>query len=469
MHDLKTLNVSRNNVVIDDSVSAKQWEIFLRSFSGSMKLRRLDLSGNKLGAKAFEVFARVYELEDHITPLRLGGDTSVLSYEEDARQHRENKQYAIEITQKGNRASAAERSMADGCLLKRRCGLRSLPYIDLNDTGLDDAGALWLSFVLPQHYFPIQLVDGINGVFATSTINIYQQTQNSTGLEWSNNEETLGRDGFQLLTYVETLRKETLYENANRSNADLNDDDDGIQFDPAISSQTALVPRASITNLREAIAPRKLSGRFVPNLSEAELNAASLSQTRHRLQRQIIQQQGVHSIDLWSSAIDLVVLSRRLFVLERYLSAASVQRRACRRLIKDITNAQKPSRKQQWRHLQKNDTFKFERLQDEITKLGAASRAQYFNYQVERSREHSAREYSLVGVIPFSIFKQILRHIMSEDELSVLNEPQQRAAYAFCQTRATLTLEREWTKLNDSAQVLKLLDHIGCLAYEGRS
>ena len=61
--DLRDLDLSDNNITINTDEEARQWEDFLRSFEGCCVLRRLDLSGNPLGPRAFEIFTRVYASE----------------------------------------------------------------------------------------------------------------------------------------------------------------------------------------------------------------------------------------------------------------------------------------------------------------------------------------------------------------------------------------------------------------------
>lgn len=58
--DLRDLDLSDNLITINTSRDAQAWENFLRSFSRCSVLRRIDFSGNALGAKAFEILARVY-------------------------------------------------------------------------------------------------------------------------------------------------------------------------------------------------------------------------------------------------------------------------------------------------------------------------------------------------------------------------------------------------------------------------
>lgn len=65
-NDLKDLDLSDNAISVNDPDDVIPWEGFLQSLSKCCVLRRLDLSGNQLGTKAFEVLARVYAKEGPI-------------------------------------------------------------------------------------------------------------------------------------------------------------------------------------------------------------------------------------------------------------------------------------------------------------------------------------------------------------------------------------------------------------------
>ena len=66
--DLKDLDLSENDFVIESELDVLAWERFLSSFSGCFVLRRWDLSGNPLGTKGFEILAKMYGRE---APLEL--------------------------------------------------------------------------------------------------------------------------------------------------------------------------------------------------------------------------------------------------------------------------------------------------------------------------------------------------------------------------------------------------------------
>ena len=61
--NLRDLDLSKNDIQIITDSEAVAWELFLSSFSNCCRLRRIDLSGNNLGYRAFEILARVYSRE----------------------------------------------------------------------------------------------------------------------------------------------------------------------------------------------------------------------------------------------------------------------------------------------------------------------------------------------------------------------------------------------------------------------
>lgn len=70
-HDLRDLDLSDNFISVVTTEEVAAWEVLLESFSGCCILRRIDLSGNPLGPRAFETLARVYGKEEPVDLLSL--------------------------------------------------------------------------------------------------------------------------------------------------------------------------------------------------------------------------------------------------------------------------------------------------------------------------------------------------------------------------------------------------------------
>jgi Ran GTPase-activating protein (RanGAP) involved in mRNA processing and transport len=69
--ELKDLDLSKNNISVETEVEVSAWEEFLSSFAGSKTLRRIDLSGNPLSTKAFEILTRVYSGQRTVRNLQI--------------------------------------------------------------------------------------------------------------------------------------------------------------------------------------------------------------------------------------------------------------------------------------------------------------------------------------------------------------------------------------------------------------
>lgn len=218
---LQTLDLSSNSIEVTNKNEARDWEAFLSSFSGCMALRRIDLSQNTgLGAWAFEVLVRVYNREKPVDPLPACGNTSVISlvndkFANDDDNDRYHSKYARHSRQMNRDIDELPRcangkTLADTWVLGYRCGLRSLPYLTLRNVGLSDSGALFLSYIIEKHYYPIQLISEINASGATNQTRTYQQDANDKGIDWDDNT-SLSRDATHLLKCAGMAREKMLH------------------------------------------------------------------------------------------------------------------------------------------------------------------------------------------------------------------------------------------------------------------
>lgn len=80
--DLRDLDVSSNLISVRTDSEAQMFEDFLKCFGGCCVLRRLDLSGNKLNRKAFEILTKVYGQEEPVDPVSLASFCQDLNNDE---------------------------------------------------------------------------------------------------------------------------------------------------------------------------------------------------------------------------------------------------------------------------------------------------------------------------------------------------------------------------------------------------
>lgn len=295
-NELKTLVLSENNITVNTDEEAKQWETFLQSFKSCKTLRRLDLSGNAdLGTRALEIFSNIHCNEPAIDPIALGGDCSVFTMDETPEDDE------TKSVPSDNYVSEEESidPMTAGVFLKRRSGLRSIPYISLNHTGVNDTGALWLSFILEDHYFPNQLVNDINAAPATSSVDAYRQDAAEGGIDWSGNDGTLGKDGLNLLKKSENVRKQRLHDDSSSH--------------PTGSPATLSIKSAQLGRLSKAsVGTRRPSVRSLHTDDGGEHEVSELDSVRRRIQRHVIEDRGIRSVNLWDAALSIIVVSRKI-------------------------------------------------------------------------------------------------------------------------------------------------------------
>lgn len=305
-NELKTVVLSANEITVNTDEQVQQWEAFLASFKDCKAMRRLDLSNNPaLGPRALESFCKIHCREPAVDPIALGGDNSTWSVDE-MPEHDESP--ATPDSGDYDRYEDRFKHMTAGGYLHRRAGLRSIPYISLNNVGINDHGALWLSYVLESHCFPNQLVNNINTAPALTSVDAYQQDAVEGGIDWADNQTTLGRDGLYILSKTEIVRKQLLYDDASSAPTQ------SIADPSAENSHSRRFSKVSVGTI-STLGTRRSSVRSVHTDDGGEHEVSDLESIRRRIQRHIIEDRGISSIDLWNSAISVITTSRKLALI----------------------------------------------------------------------------------------------------------------------------------------------------------
>ena len=501
-YDLKTLNLADNDIGVDSDEETSAWERFLDAFRGCMKLRRLDLSGNhKLGSRAMEVLARVHVNEPAINPLSPDGGDSALSI---ASEYLASRRDSV-----GNPSETGDAHdndlngpMMRGKMIAKRCGLRSIPYITLHDIGLTDTGALWLSYVLEDHYYPMQLVDGLNATHADSTIRTYQQDAKFEGLDWALNT-ALGKEGRQLLERVEVRRRRHMLDGlVSTTDLDVNEAD-SVPANSDGSRRASLEPASA----QSQESSRRASIRSIRTSDGGEHEATEIESARKKIKRYIIAHDTPRTVELWYAALQVFRISRLLLYISpterrcyttspsfEVAGTASTQTLQPTYLkafnnprvdegiapgtlaLTEVTNTragskvlQKPSEKTS---ASRRSSGQFVPLKKTIVKLAPTKLdpIRFLQYQQRRVSEATAlgrvfRDTNVPCHLPRHLAEQIMWSAMTAKHRNVTSIEQRAAVYAWAQDRSTLAIEREWARKDASAQVLMLLDSIKCLAY----
>ena len=502
-YDLKTLNLTNNSIRVESDQEATEWETFLRSFEHCLKLRRLDLSGNtELGPRALEIFARVHAQEPQINPMSGSSNFSVISL---------GNEETCDADETPASACFGD-AMTDGGVVKRRCGLRGIPYLTFTNVGLNDTGALWLSYVLEDHHYPIQLTDTLNATAANSCIRTYAQEAGSLGLDWNPKEPLLGRDGLTLLKKTEAIRRQSMF------------DDGSIMESSMIESIESTQARAC---------DRRASIRSIATTDGGEHELSELESLRTKLMRHIIADRGIMEVELWRAGLRAAISSTVLTGLgprvrdrnpavfytgpPRFhvnvapsspaqgkenrpqtpgsISHGSPQSKDAGRhgtyaqtltvntsvaagepelVLTEVTNTPttprmifKPHRKGAF-----SDGSDLQAVNQKLDGLVIRGHCPYdfVRWQeatIERRGGFAAlRNASVPSQLPKHLMDRIVSYAVSEREWSLLAEKQQRNVCAWGQDRNNFGARESWRKMPQSSQVLSLLEAIECQDYQ---
>lgn len=156
--DLEELDLSGNNITIRTDEDAAALESFLDALKDCRVLSRLNMANNQLGGlRTFEVFAKVYMQQFRTNVVAIEGtnedgeqpDGSPLLQVTDTFRN-----MSVSPTRrKGSAAGSSSKSRSPERSTAR--GLPTIPLIDLCSSSITDAGALWLSYIIPKHNWAV--------------------------------------------------------------------------------------------------------------------------------------------------------------------------------------------------------------------------------------------------------------------------------------------------------------------------
>ncbi|KAI4288400.1 MAG: hypothetical protein L6R35_002341 [Caloplaca aegaea] len=345
---LRDLDLSDNDFTVTTSQDADAWQDFLDSFRQCRMLRRVDLSGNTLGPKAFEVLARVYSREPSIdqpweddaeilpcgdgTPSRKSISTNTEAL------HRQTRILSLDsafgpYTNDDQEASVASYTIANGARHDSKSpektahdpgisrtynvtqGLRSVPYLILSDTGMTDAAALHLSYIISCHHHPGWLLGHVPPARSShhlQQLEYYDVKTGCQGVVYLPNPG-ISIPGLKLLELCEGARFSLL--------------DGDRPADTPDASQThfrraSTTRKTSLTHTSPATASAGARRRSTTNgeqdeLTDTEAVHAELDRARSRIQGNVLRDDGVQSNDLWRTALLMLNLCRMLCSLRK--------------------------------------------------------------------------------------------------------------------------------------------------------
>ncbi|KAI4220189.1 MAG: hypothetical protein L6R36_007796 [Xanthoria steineri] len=346
-HELRDLDISDNTFTITTVHHADAWEDFLDSFAECCVLRRIDLSGNPLGSKVFEILARTYSRESAIEPLLYGdlGDPLLgpmqnrrvtLGEDESLEQQTRNLSLASasdtysDDDDEGH-ITAEEGKVGSGVGHDRKSpgkdqrqnslpqlaaeyasirGLRSVPYLVFANTEMTDEGALHLSYVLACHHPPDRLLEHVPPPRPGHQVQLLDAYDNETGCQgliYLPNDQ-VSSPAHRMLELSENARQHLLDDERPAQSPDYSE----IHFkrSPSIrkTSITQSSPSTSISGSRR----RSGTKGEQQELTSSEALHVELDRARSRIQGNILKDTGVQSNNLWRTALRMLGICRIL-------------------------------------------------------------------------------------------------------------------------------------------------------------
>lgn len=478
---LKDLDLSGNRIAIVETTEADAWEAFLESFKHCCGMRRLVLSNNNLsGTTALEIFSRIYSrhpaiyldqlaIPDHVTTGDNTGHISEATVEADKAKGRG-----------GHSESIIEdwrMSITQGTMIPRACGLRSIPYIILSDIQMDDAGALWLSYVLENHHTPENLMDPVRPGPVSTTLQEYEEKTTCLGLVYLPNKRLSG-SGLKLLQTAELVRQGLVESDDEMESPDdssfIRSPSSNFGTPRSASLEFLTQATANISNRRVSISTtgsgikRRVSGAS-PEKSRKHA-AFDLTSLRKKIQRTTIEGAGQGDVVLWTTALKMNSYSR-LF-LSNMPQQDPVAPGASAQAIKSLINKHQ-ERTLNFRYTHERQTSRNVILEDRFArqrpsgpnKENKASRFDKWIKILEARGEYRANENP--GRLPRSVWYKIILYAV--DSNRIMDDRQRQKMLRYGSDIKTLALELETLGKGKSHQIWHVLDTTGCLEYEVKS
>lgn len=472
-HDLRDLDLSENQITVTTHEEVAAWGAFLNAFSNCCVLRRIDLSGNLLGPRAFEVLARVYANEN---PVDLMLSDSIQGGDELAKQarrlgistnmergQRRIESVAVDQAELGSRLSHAD--PMDVYVTTK--GLRSIPYLILSNSGMTEACALHLSYVIGSHNMPEKLLTRVPAAKAgphTQQLLAYDSETRCRGIIYLPNSH-LGGAAMKVLELAEAVRKGLC------KDLDL-DEEEGF--------------RSVLHNPRSAESGRKISDSASKHGNKICISV-ELDRARSRIQGNVLQVLGPGSNDLWRTALKMLTLCRDIHPVQEKKKQNTVSNRpeimpdpASRTHRSRLSISTPLSTRNPNQHIANPFAGQWRLDHSRLVPVMAPIKSSLATPCKPLPPPNSAPcdsppattfltpyRTKLPCGLPDDVWRRIMAAAAGADV--VLSVTQQRSVIRWAMDRSSLNKEKEFLGLKGSAQIWKVLEGMGCLAYEMRN
>lgn len=338
MHEL---DISGNKIAIATAEDASIWQQFLEAFKGCYVVKKFDLGQNPLGTRGIEILVRVYAqseldyfVESHENPCLERLENQIRSLQTSNGRAENAKPRSFTKVEGGKKQSSRHSKSNSNKVYERRLfecslyplierltsvvkpliipmtdkspstvsevknfactrSLRSIPYLGLSNIDLTDASVVLLATLVTMHRTPEQLLYFLP---SGKSMAIPDKAGCCNGLFWLPNQNirSLGR---QLLEMAEKMRSMVV-------DADI----DGMT---SPQSPLALHIPLSTNDVKQRQSLKKHQVDYARLLKRVRLDS--------------LREDGVHSVEIWSVALRMMLMSRALLLEDIDRQASKTQ------------------------------------------------------------------------------------------------------------------------------------------------
>ncbi|KAL7275990.1 hypothetical protein RUND412_001021 [Rhizina undulata] len=342
-NDLKDLDLSCNCIEIVTEEKAEAWEAFLECFRNVCSLRRLDISQNPIGDRGIEILLKVYAREPPIILPRFADSVVAESSDEELDEEFDEEledidEFAYAQVRNMSISDSRESSLSPKSFyssppkstrqragsVNRRSpssppltislpansaelhGLRSIPYLVLCETGITDKAALFLSYIIPIHPTPERLWAYLPRPRVGSQAEIfenYDHTTGCTGIIYQPNEN-ITAEGLRVFHLAEGMRDGCCFPHGGSAGHGSRS--------RRVSDASAPPATPMKSTRRDSFSAMPSSPHSpAPNISNGGA-VTELERARRKIQGNILRDTGPGCVELWRTALRMLVVSRAI-------------------------------------------------------------------------------------------------------------------------------------------------------------
>ena len=352
-------------------------------------------------------------------------------------------------------------------------GLRSVPYIVLSESAMTEAGALHLSYILELHHVPRRLLSRVPQAKAgapAQQLLSYHESQ-CRGVIYLPNP-LLGSAGHKVLELAEAMR-------------DVYSDFAEEDVLPSQNVVTSTNASKGVSGAQAEVSPGTCNRRHRNSTPEeffGQGEQGELDRARSRIQGTILQHDGPKSNDLWRAAFNMLSLGREIRPQTRNElppPPAPITKAPIVRILKvpgivpntlkpltPLTSQRDPNQSvSPWTTRLPKKSGSLAPTTTVIAPTSLNPKIPVVPIPLPMLRTKTANYRTK---LPCGLSEEIWRRILglAAGAEGIMSDSQQRSVLQWAMDRKTLRQENESRGLRASAQCWKVLEAIGCLAYE---